>query len=127
MGASSCLGVEGTGVGVGLPDTSPGDLMPSESPKVETLSWLQSRELQSLPQNCRALGLEGNNPSCQRTAGGGFRPEGKLSQEPGEPQNPSLKLRIFGPKEKLSDRSQETRNCPFKIQEGDGSEDNTNH
>lgn len=43
------------GVGMGLPDTSPGDPMPPESPKAEILSWLPSEELQSLSHKCRAL------------------------------------------------------------------------
>lgn len=61
-----------------------------ESPKVETVSWLQSEEFQSLPQNWvgegGVLGIERKQSSLpENWAGGHFRPEGKLSQEPGEP------------------------------------------
>lgn len=51
-------------------------------------------------------GLERKQSQLPENGGGGFGPEGQLSQEPTEPQNSFSKLKVFGPREKLSLRSQ---------------------
>ena len=116
MGASSYLAGRGQGVRVRPPDASPGGPVSPRKPQGRNCPG--SNEM-SLPLKWGwGVGLKGNNPSCQRTGGGGFGPEGQLSQEPREPQNSFSKLRIFGPREKLSLRSQKPRNCPFKMKGG---------
>lgn len=72
-------------------------------------------------------GLERKQSQLPENGGGGFGPEGQLSQEPTEPQNSFSKLKIFGPREKLSLRSQKPRNCPFKMKGGVRSEDKSSH
>lgn len=92
-----------------------GTLCHPKRPKVEALSWLQSGTLEPSPET-EGLGLERKSQRPENWAGGGgmgVRPEGKLSQEPGEPQNPFSKLRLSGPKGKTESQNSEAQKLSF--------------
>lgn len=111
-GVSSCLGMEGMGVGTGLPDTSPGNPMPPESPKAETPGSNQKNPV-AFPRTAGLWAWKETIPAARELAGGGFRPEDKLSQEPGEPKNLFSKAEDIWAKVKSESQKSGTQNLSF--------------